>query len=281
MDQSREALRVAIQGEEGAFSHAAAVEALGPEVVIVPCRTFQDLFRTVEEGGASVGVVPVENTLAGMVQVSMDLLVSSPLHVVAEVRVPIHLALVAPPGVALGELRTVASHPVALQQCTRFFRRHPALEPVVAYDTAGSVRDLLAGVVDYDAAIGSELSATLYGGSILERRIEDNDQNFTRFLVVAAAPGPDPVTAPKTSLAFTTPHRPGSLHRALGVLAEQGVDLTRLESRPIPGRPWEYRFYADLRGRDLEAHRAAAEALEALGGEVRILGHYEERPLSP
>lgn len=267
---------VAIQGELGAFSHVAALAALGAAIDVLPCRTFEALFEAVEARRANRGIVPVENTLAGAVQLSMDLLASSPLHVVAETRIPIHLALVAPPGRALADLRSAASHPVALQQCRGFFRRHPHIEPVVGYDTAGSIRDLLAGRAGFDAAIGSALAAELYGGSVLEARIEDDDQNFTRFLVLSGEPCPEPVASPKTSLAFTTPHRPGSLHRALGVLAELNLDLSRLESRPIPGRPWEYRFYADLRGATPEAHRAGIESLRSLGAEVRVLGHYRE-----
>ncbi len=188
----------------------------------------------------------------------------------------IGLCLVAPPGRHLEEVASAASHPVALQQCHGFFRDHPGIEAVVAYDTAGSVRDLLEGRGDYDAAIGSALAAELYGGEVLLDHIEDDPANFTRFLAVAREAYPTPGDGAKTSIAFTVPHRPGSLHEALGFFARRGVDLTRLESRPIPGTPWEYRFYADLRGVPLAEQLACVEELRAAGSEVRVLGSYAE-----
>ncbi|HZD06346.1 MAG TPA: prephenate dehydratase domain-containing protein, partial [Longimicrobiales bacterium] len=170
-----------------------------------------------------------------------------------------------------------ASHPVALRQCRGFFRDHPRIRPVAVYDTAGSVRDLLAGGASYDIAIGSALAADLYGGEVLARSIEDDRANFTRFFVVATEPERTPPPGPtRASLAFVVVHRPGSLHRALGALAGAGLDLTRLESRPIPGRPWEYRFYADAAA---AGPAAMAEGLEALAGEaveLRVFGIYGE-----
>lgn len=278
----------AIQGMHGAFSHAAALQALGDDVAIVECRTFEDLFRSVVEGAADYGIVPVENTLAGSVQRTMDLLVQNPLQVVGETRVRVRLCLAAPPGRTLGEVRRVGSHPVALEQCLSFFESNPRIRPVTAFDTAGSVRDLIAGDAAYDAAIASELAASLYGASVLQREIEDHAGNFTRFLVVgrevAASGGKGDVpgaAAPergtmKTSLAFTLPHQPGSLHRALGCFAGHDVDLARIESRPIPGRPWEYRFYVDLRGSDEAAEGAALAALRDEVVELRVLGRYPE-----
>jgi prephenate dehydratase len=269
---------VAIQGERGSFSHAAALKLVGADAEILPRRTFEDLFEAVASGVARLGTVPVENTLAGSVQRNLDLLVHHTLHIVAEARVRIGLCLVVPPGRRLGEVRSAASHPVALQQCHRFFEERPEIRPVAAYDTAGSVRDLLAGTADYDAAIGSALAAELYGGRVLLDGIEDDPRNFTRFLAVAAEPVPPPEVGAKTSLAFTVQHRPGSLFQALGCFARRGVDLTRLESRPIPGRPWEYRFYADLRGAPLSDQMACVEELRASGSEVRVLGSYGEAP---
>lgn len=266
---------VAIQGERGAFSHVAARRFVRGDPQIVPCRTFEELFTAVASGTTDLGMVPVENTLAGSVQRNLDLLVHHDLQVVAEVRVRIELCLVAPPGRSLAEIRSAASHPVALQQCHGFFRHHPSVASVVAYDTAGSVRDLMEGRGDYDAAIGSALAAELYGGGVLLDHIEDDESNFTRFLVVAPEAG-EVGEGAKTSIAFTVPHRPGSLYEALGWFARRGVDLTRLESRPIPGRPWEYRFYADLRGAPLSEQLACVEALRAAGSEVRVLGSYTE-----
>lgn len=271
----------AIQGVRGAFSHAAALRALGPDVTVVECRTFEELFGKVVEGAADRGVVPVENTLAGSVQRTTDLLVRHPLHAVGEVRVRVRLCLAAPPGRRLDQVRRVASHPVALEQCLGFFTRHPEVEPVTAFDTAGSVRDLMEGRADYDAAVGSRLAASLYGAAVLQDGLEDEQDNFTRFLVVAreaagAGPGDVAPHVTKTSIAFTLAHRPGSLHRALGCFAEHEVDLARIESRPIPGRPWEYRFHVDLRGTSEAAEARALEALARQATELRVLGRYAE-----
>lgn len=303
--------RVAVQGEPGCFSHAAALSVFG-EVDLVPCRDFQALFEAVESGRADRGAVPVENALAGAVTQTLDLLLRNELRATHEAYVRVELCLVVPEGRDIGDIRSAASHPVALQQCHTFFEKHPDVRPVAAYDTAGSIRDLLADdAPTYDAAIGPALAANLYGGTILERGIEDHHLNFTRFLMVTrdrvgaatqGGGGADPVTREgvgkadadvsaetsrpgdavsarprlKTSLAFALPHRPGSLHAALGVFAEHEVDLTRLESRPIPGHPWEYRFFADLRGGSNDARERAIAALREMAPEVHVFGTYEE-----
>lgn len=267
---------VAFQGEAGAFSHRAAEKLFGPELRLVPTRTFDDLFAAVSEGDADRGVVPVENTLAGSVQGNLERVIKNSLHVVSETRVRIRLNLVAPPGRGISKIRKAASHPVALQQCQQFFRDHPIVEPVAVYDTAGSVRDLMEGGAEYDAAIGSALSARLYGAEILLPEIEDDPQNFTRFFSVSRSPEPPPRTGVKTSLAFVVPHEPGSLHRALGAFAARQIDLTKLESRPIPGRPWEYRFFADVRGEPGGTLGECLDDLRAIATELRILGSYAE-----
>lgn len=285
---------VAVQGDPGCFSHAAAIRAFG-EVELVPCDDFPALFDAVEEGRAGWGVVPVENALAGAVSENLDLLLRRRLVAVAEVYVRVELCLaVRPggggPGPAVAELSAAASHPVALRQCRRFFGEHPGLRPVVAADTAGSIRELMQGDPGWDAGIGPALAADLYGARILRRGIEDDPRNFTRFLVVGppgdapreAAPlgaGPGGITPTgrsKASLVFTLPHTPGSLHRAIGIFAERGLDLTRLESRPIVGRPWEYSFHADVRGEGEDAIRAGIDALRAEALEVRKIGMYAE-----
>jgi len=268
---------VAIQGELGAFSHEAALQ-LVEDPRVQACRTFEDLFAAVAGGDADVGVVPVENTLAGSVQRTMDLLVEHTLHAVGETRVPIRLCLAAPPGTGLAEVRIVASHPVALQQCLGFFRDHPHLTPTAAYDTAGSVKELMEGGAAWDAAVGSALAARLYGARVLAENIEDHEHNYTRFLAIAREPGPEPEGGAKTSLAFTVRHTPGSLHKALGCFARAGVDLSRIESRPIVGRPWEYRFYADLRGAPPGTQRKAVDDLRDVANDVRVLGCYPEAP---
>ena len=270
---------VAIQGEAGSFSHAAALQALGPAIRLVPCPSFEDLFRAVERGDAARGTVPIENSLAGSVHENYDLLGAHALHVVGETQVRVRHCLIARPGTERAAIRRVASHPVALAQCRRFFTEHPEVMPVPAYDTAGSVRDLMAGRpaadarLAADAAIASSLAAQLYGGTVLQEGLEDHAENYTRFLVVAREPAP-PELARKTSLVFTLPNVPGSLHAALGVFAARGVDLTKIESRPLPGRPWEYAFYLDVAGDPRGGVAQALAELRGLARDLRILGAY-------
>ena len=272
------AVTTAIQGEAGSFSHAAALEALGSALELVPCPTFEDLFRAVEGRRASRGVVPIENSLAGSVYEAYDALGAHALHVVGETQVRVRHCLVVRPGTTLADVRRVASHPVALAQCRRFFADHPGVASVPAYDTAGSVRDLMADDLPAEGAIGSSLAARLYGGEVLLEGLEDHAENYTRFLIVAREPAPTG-HASKTSLVFTLPDVPGSLHKALGAFAERQVNLSKIESRPLPGRPWEYAFYLDVVG---DPRGVVAEALAELAGlvrDLRVLGAYPARAL--
>jgi len=266
---------VAIQGEAGSFSHAAALEIHGPVLRLVPCPTFVELFRAVETGEATRGIVPIENTLAGSVHENYDLLSAHALHVVAETELRIRHCLIAPPRTTLPQIRRVASHPVALAQCRHFFRTHPDVVAVPAYDTAGSVRDVMSGEVDADAAIASKLAAELYGADVLAEGLEDHAENYTRFLVIARDPAPRE-QANKTSLMLSLGNTPGTLHRALGVFAARGLNLTKIESRPLPGRPWEYLFYLDVVDTG-EGISAALEELWAFTSSIRVLGTYPAR----
>ena len=268
---------VAIQGEAGSFSHAAALETHGPTLELVPCTTFVDLFRAVEAGDAASGIVPIENTLAGSVHENYDLLSVHELHVVAETELRIRHCLIAPPRTRLPQIRRVASHPVALAQCRHFFLTHPEVVAVPAYDTACSVRDVMSGKVDADAAIASKLAAELYGADVVAEGLEDHAENYTRFLVVAREPAArEPAESQKTSLMLSLGNTPGTLYRALGVFAGRGLNLTKIESRPLPGRPWEYLFYLDVvdTGQGIEA---ALEELRAFTFGIRVLGTYPAR----
>jgi len=268
-------MKVAIQGEMGSFSHEAARETLGEGIDILPCPTFDALFDVVGSGGADRAVVPIENSLTGSIHENYDRLLGRPLHIVGETQLRIQQCLIARPGASLGSLRRVASHPVALAQCRNFFAAHPHLEAVAAYDTAGSVQRLLAAGPVTEAAIASRLAATLYQGEVLVEGIEDDPQNFTRFLVLAREPGPVGGAA-KTSVAFTLPNVAGSLHRALGAFALRGASLAKIESRPLRGRPWEYAFYLDVLGNPQGPVGEALGELRGLAGEFRILGSYPE-----
>jgi prephenate dehydratase len=268
-------LTVAIQGERGAFSHAAALDLVGEAVEIVPCATFDALFAAAVSGRAERALVPIENSLAGSIHENYDRLWASPLHIVAEAQMRIRHCLIGCPGTSLGEIRRVSSHAVALAQCRRFFAERPQVEAVVAYDTAGSVKDMLKEGVPAHASIASKLAATLYGGQILLEGIEDDPQNYTRFLLLAREAGP-PESASKTSLVFTLKNEAGVLHRALGAFALRGLDLTKIESRPLRGRPWEYAFYLDVLGDPRGAMEAALGELRGLASELRVLGSYPD-----
>jgi prephenate dehydratase len=266
---------VAIQGERGAFSHEAALRALGDDIEIVPCETFDALFAAAVEGRADRALVPIENSLHGSIHENYDRLSSRDLHIVGEVPLRVRQCLIVRPGSGLADLRRVASHPVALAQCRHFFAAHPGLEAVVAYDTAGSVRDLMSDGPATAGAIGSALAARLYGGELLLEGIEDDPQNYTRFLVLSREPGPAD-KATKTSLVFTLRHEPGILHRALGAFSLRGVDLAKIESRPLRGRPWEYLFYLDVLGDPRGATGEALNELKGLAASMRVLGSYPD-----
>ena len=266
--------KVAIQGEAGAFSHEAAHKLLGPDIQLVPCRTFSEAFQAVSSGDADRAVMPVENALAGPVVESLDLLWSSGLTVRGETRVRIRLCVSAPPDTALENVRSVASHPVALQQCRNLFEQNPQMEPVVVYDTAGSVRDLMMGSVEYDAAISSRLAAELYGAHLLQANVEDDHRNYTRFFELAA-----PGTLPESrglcgAVAVGIPNEPGALYNLLGVFSQFGVDMSQIVARPIRGEPWKYRFYMEIVGPEIETLHECLKALDEASDEMRVFGTY-------
>ena len=275
--QSGKRTRVAFQGEPGAFSEEAAVQLLGEGITTVPRATFDATFRAIAEGAADALLVPVENSLAGSVVRVFDLLLESDLTITAETILPIEHHLIACPGAKLAEIRSVASHPMALAQCERFFAAHPAFRRVPAEDTAGSVRDVIARADKTCAAIAGRRAAAHYRGVILASDIQDHAENFTRFVLLyptsvagrEAAPGAD-----KMTIAMRLAHRPGSLLAALEPFARRSVNLLKIESRPIHGRPWEYQFFLDV---EAEAPARLEEALTELrqaAHEVRVLGLY-------
>ena len=268
--------RVAIQGENGSFSEEAARRLLGRRVQVTCCATFPEAFQELRSGRARRLVVPVENTLAGSVHENYDLLVEHGFRAEAELDLRIRHALIAPRGVRLDALKFVYSHPVALAQCRKFFAKHPRLKAVADYDTAGSVKRIVAESRRDAAAIAGPFAAAVYNARILLRNLEDHPGNFTRFLVIrrdrAARPGP---ACDKTSIVFATKNIPGALFRCLAAFALRDINLTKLESRPWHGRPFEYLFYLDFIGRPDRA--PGREALAQLGeytSSVRILGCY-------
>jgi len=266
-------MRVAFQGEPGAFSEAAALQLLGGKITTVPRATFDLAFSAIGEGAADALLAPIENTLAGSVVRVYDLLLESNLVITAETILPIEHHLIGFSGVSTEELHSVASHPMALAQCERFFRNHPALRRIPAEDTAGSVRLVLEGGDRLAAAIAGRRAAEFYGGTILAENIQDNAENFTRFVLLQPAASASP-QARKMSLAMRLAHRPGALLSSLEPFAEHGVNLLKIESRPIHGRPWEYQFFLDVEAEALESLEAALLAVRAATSEVRVLGLY-------
>jgi len=276
---------VAFQGERGAFSEDAAKRLFGEKIRTEPCRSFEDLFEAVTSGKADCAVVPIENTLAGSVHKNYDLLLQHNLTILAELSLRIVHNLIGLPGTSLGQIRRVYSHPVALAQCERFLRRLPEIEAAAAYDTAGSVKTIVeAGLAD-EAAIAGSSAAQFYGAQVLIEGIEDNKKNFTRFLVLAAPEKSESIASlleppsedrpRKTSLVFRISNRPGALFRALAVFALRDIDLLKIESRPIEGRPWEYSFYLDLAGDSADPNiQRAIGHLNEMTESVRVLGSY-------
>ncbi len=272
--------RVAFQGERGAFSEEAAVKLLGEEITLVPRPTFEAAFNAIGDRAADYILAPIENSLAGSVHRSFDLLVDSPLNILAEVIIPIAHNLIAAPGAKFEEIAVVESHPVALAQCEQFFSAHPRLKRIATEDTAGSVRDVVASGDHSRGAIAGRRAAEIYGGAILREHLEDNCENYTRFLLLSES-GASAEDADKLSLVFQLDHRPRALYNALEPFARRHLNLMKIESRPVHGRPWQYRFYLDLHAsrRDPEV-AAALRELESLVVELRILGSYVSAPLT-
>jgi prephenate dehydratase len=270
-------MRVAFQGEPGAFSEAAAVRLLGEEIQTVPRGTFDATFRAIAERAADALLLPVENTLAGSVVRVYDLLLESPLEICGETILPIEHHLMGCPGTTFAEIRAVASHPVALAQCERFFEAHPRLKRVPAEDTAGSVREMMGTGDKSCAAIAGRPAAGRYGAIILRESIQDNAENFTRFVLLLA---PEEARryrakdATKMSLAMRLAHKPGALLASLEPFSRHGVNLLKIESRPIHGRPFEYQFYVDVEAEKHEQLKKALEDVRGATSELRVLGLY-------
>ncbi len=268
--------RIAFQGERGAFSEEAAVKLLGEDIELVPRPTFEALYSSLADGLADYILAPIENSLAGSVHRSYDLLISSGLHIQAEVVIPIVHNLIGMPGAVFERITQVSSHPVALAQCERFFTSYPSIKRVTAEDTAGSVRDVLSAGDRAKAAIASRRAAAVYGGVILREHLEDHPENYTRFLLLA--PSADVAEdADKLSLVLYLAHKPGSLCRVLDAFARRDLNLLKIESSPIPGTPWSYSFYLDLQGSLKDPNtRAALDELNQFTDSVKVLGCYPQ-----
>jgi prephenate dehydratase len=278
-------MKVAIQGELGSFSHEAA-ERMLPRCTVVPCARSVEVFDRVERGSVAAAVIPIENTLAGTVAEHADLLVARHVFIQAEHLLRIIHNLIAAPGVQLRSLERVLSHPVALDQCRNFFRHHRRIEAVPFYDTAGSVKHVLANQLKDAAGIAGQQAAREYRGKILQAGIEDEKSNCTRFFLIRRRPAGRklgmnselqkmiPQGANKTSIAFQVKNVPGALFKSLSVFALRDISLSKIESRPMRGRPWEYVFYVDFLRGDDEPAQNALRHLGEVADFVKVLGIY-------
>ncbi len=279
---STDPLRIAFQGEPGAYSEAAALEYFGEQFVTHPCHAFEDVFAAVVDEQVTHGILPIENSLAGSIHRNYDLLLRNQLHIVGEYHYRVSHCLLGLSGARLEDLARVHSHPQALAQCEASLARLN-LEPVVEADTAGSARWLKESGTGQEGAIASRRAAQVYNLDILAENLEDNQANFTRFLVLARQPleviDADPAQY-KTSIVFSMPNLPGILFKAMSVFALRDIDLTKIESRPIAGKPWEYMFYIDFAGYVQTPVCARALAhLEELTVFLRVLGSYPRHRL--
>lgn len=274
-------MKIAIQGELGSNSHMATMSMLGNEVdalSILPCNVSAEVMSRVVSGDVDAAVLPIENSLHGSVAEHYDLLLELDVRIESESLLRIRHNLIAAPGVAIGDVRHAISHPVALSQCRKFLQSHPEFEVMPFYDTAGSVKYLMEQNLQDTAGIAPQLAALQYGAEILIPSIEDHTQNFTRFHLIRRTEDPWLIEPKgpenKMSLAFAIEHRPGTLVAALERLAWAGVDLTKIESRPVPGSPWEYVFYVDVRFDAPGKAEAAVAALMEHCRMVKVLGKY-------
>ncbi len=267
-------MKVAIQGELGSFSHEAALQLVA-EVIVVPCASAGVVLEALDSHRVDAAVIPVENSLAGSVMDFYDLFFTHEFVVEREFEMRIRHNLMAAPGVAMDSVQQVLSHPVALAQCKGFFAAHPQMEAIGFYDTAGAVRHVTESKQAHQAAIGSKQAARQYGANILQEGIEDRAESYTRFwLIRRQGDAPKELAPTKLSLAFLLENRPGALLEALNTFATRQLNLTKIESRPMTGRPWEYLFYADVTVPGNKEADAVLEDLKQHCATVKELGRY-------
>ncbi len=266
-------VEVVFQGEIGAYSEDAAFRFFGTSIKSIPHESLEEAFRIVERGEAQYAVVPVENSLEGIISRVYDLLLDSPLMVYGETELRVIHCLIASPEASLDTIRRVYSHPQALAQC-RNFLKHLNCELIPTYNTAASVKMIKEQGQPDSAAIASARAAEIYGMNIIAREIEDNPNNFTRFFILSKEDSP-PTGNDKTSIVFSTKDRPGALYESLREFASRDLNLTKLESRPTRQKPWEYNFYLDFAGhRQDKLAKEALQALEKTSIFIKVLGSY-------
>jgi prephenate dehydratase len=268
-------VKVAFQGERGAFSEDAAAKLFGKSIDFVPCMQLKQVFELVSQNKVEFGVVPLENSQAGSINETYDLLLVYPLNILSEVILRVNHCLMALPGQKLTDITTIYSHPQALAQCDEFLSKL-TVEIMPSYDTAGSAKMIKEKRLSNCAAIASKRAADIYGLEILAPEIETSVNNYTKFVAISKQKA-KPAEKNKTSLVFATEHKPGSLYRILGIFATRNINLTKLESRPSRTKPWEYVFYADFEGHlDGELYQEAMRELQRETTFIKILGSYPQ-----
>lgn len=271
-------MKIGFQGVPGAYSELASRQLFGAKCKTVPCDSFEDVFEAVDKGKVDRGMIPIENSLAGSIHLNYDLLLQHKLHIVGEAYLKVEHTLLTLSSTQLKDIREVRSHPQALAQCSHFFAKHRVIKPVAWFDTAGAARDIAQEKPANVAALASEYAGKLYGLKILRKGMQNKKNNFTRFLAIARRPPPAPRQRGakyKTSIVFGAKNEAGSLFRILGIFAAHKIDLNKIESRPNPASPFEYRFYLDLAGGVSDANiKQALKELKNLTIDLRILGSY-------
>jgi chorismate mutase/prephenate dehydratase len=268
-------VKVAFQGERGAFSEDAATKLFGQNIDFLPCIQLKAVFEVVSQDKVEFGVVPVENSQAGSINEAYDLLLAYPLTIFAEVILKVSHCLMALPGEKLADITTICSHPQALAQCEGFLSKLK-VEIMPSYDTAGSAKMIKEKKLRNCAAIASKKAADIYGLEILATEIETSVNNYTKFVAISKQKA-EPAQRNKTSLVFAAEHKPGSLYRILGIFATRNINLTKLESRPSRAKPWEYVFYADFEGHlEGEVYQEAIRELQREATFIKILGSYPQ-----
>ncbi|MCD8386176.1 MAG: prephenate dehydratase [Bacteroidales bacterium] len=277
-------LRITIQGIKGCFHDAAAQQFFpGEEIETIPCETFNDMFDTLSTDASLLGIVAIENTIAGSILQNHELLRQSSLRIIGEHKMRISHVLCALRGQTIDELTEANSHPIALMQCEQYLRRHPNLKMIEKFDTAGAAAEIAEKNMMGHAAVCGEFAANLYGLNILEKGIETNKRNFTRFLILAdpllaTEIGPKEGQINKASIAFTLPHTKGALSKVLSILSFYDLNLSKIQSIPIIGREWEYRFYVDITFDSIVRYHQAIDAIRPLINDFKDLGQYVECP---
>jgi prephenate dehydratase len=267
-------MKVAFQGERGAYSEIAARRLFGEKLKPIPCRTFDEIFAAVDRGRIPCGIVPLENSLAGSILQNYDLLLRHHLTIVGEVSQRITHNLIAHPGTTISSIRQVYSHPQALMQCAKYLSHLKRAEKIPAYDTAGAVKLIKERGLKDAAAIASQLAAEIYGMEVLQQGIENDPENYTRFVVLKKKTRPSR-NAKKTSIVFSLRNMPGALFKSLSVFALRDIDLLKIESRPLHGKPWEYFFYVDLAGNIRKKNcQNALQHLSEIATYLKVLGSY-------